>query len=85
MSIKGASVGVIWALALAGALVVALVTPGMEHYTWLPVVLGGAIVATFVVQLSLRRKEGFVGRLTGSMVGAFLIVAATTAVLALVR
>ncbi len=82
---KLASVLPIWGLVLVAALLVALVSPGATYYTWLPVVLGTAIVVTFVVQLSLRRKEGFVGRLTLSIVGAFVIVALATALLALVR
>ena len=82
---KMASVLPVWALVLVASIVVALVSPGHSYFTWLPVVLGTAIVVTFVVQLSLRRKDGFVGRLTLSIVGSFVIVALATALLALVR
>ena len=82
---KMASVLPVWALVLVASIVVALVSPGYSYFTWLPVVLGTAIVVTFVVQLSLRRKDGFVGRLTLSIVGSFVIVALATALLALVR
>ena len=43
------------------------------------------LILTFVVQLSLRKKEGFVGRLVLSTVGAMVILAVATAVLALTR
>ena len=82
---KLASIIPVWILVLAAAIVVGLVSIGYEYFTWLPIVLGAAIILTFVVQLSLRKKEGFVGRLVLSTVGALVILAVATAVLTLTR
>ena len=82
---KLASIIPIWILVLAAAIVVGLVSIGYEYFTWLPIVLGAAIILTFVVQLSLRTKEGFVGRLVLSTLGALVILAVATAVLTATR
>ncbi|MFT2690943.1 hypothetical protein [Clavibacter zhangzhiyongii] len=50
---------------------------------WFPLVLAVCVVATFVIQLALPRKTGFVDRATGSVVGAVLVLAAATAVVLL--
>ena len=80
-----ASILPVWFAVLIAAVVIALVSPGFEFYTWVGITLGAAIILTFVVQLSLRRKEGFVGRLVLSSTGALVILAVTTLVLALTR
>ena len=82
---KLASIIPIWALVLVGAVIIGLVSVGYEYFTWLPIALGATIVLTFVVQLSLRKKEGFVGRLVLSTVGALVILAAATLVLTVSR
>jgi hypothetical protein len=50
---------------------------------WFPLVLATCVVATFVIQLALPRKTGFVDRAVGSVVGAVLVLAAATAVVLL--
>ena len=82
---KMASIIPVWVLVLAAAVVIGLVSTGYEYFTWLPIALGATIVLTFVVQLSLRTKEGFVGRLVLSTVGALVILGVATAVLTLTR
>lgn len=82
---KWASVLPVWALVLAAAIVIGVTTDGFAYFTWLPIILGAAIVMTFIVQLSLRTKEGFVGRLVLSTVGSLVILAAATAVLTVTR
>ena len=74
-----------WILVLAATLTVAIVTPGFEFFTWLPIVLAASIVLTFCIQLALRRKEGFNGRLNLSAGGSFLIVAVAALILWVVR
>jgi hypothetical protein len=64
----------VWILVVVATVVVALHSPGYEFFTWLPIVLAGAIILTFCVQLAIRRKEGFNGRLNLSAGGSFLIV-----------
>ncbi len=85
MPLKIASVLPVWILVLAATITVALVKPGFEFFTWLSIVLAASIVLTFCVQLAIRRKEGFNGRLSLSTGGAFLIVAVAALILWLVR
>ena len=82
---KIASVLPVWLLVLAATVTLALVTPGFEFFTWLSIVLAASIVLTFCVQLAIRRKEGFNGRLNLSVGGSFLIVAVAALILWLVR
>jgi hypothetical protein len=82
---KLASIIPVWVLVLAAAVVIGVVSTGYEYFTWLPIALGATIILTFVVQLSLRTKEGFVGRLVLSTVGAMVILAVATLVLTLTR
>ena len=82
---KIASVLPVWLLVLAATVTIALVTPGFEFFTWLSIVLAASIVLTFCVQLAIRRKEGFNGRLNLSVGGSFLIVAVAALILWLVR
>ena len=85
MPLKIASVLPVWILVLAATITVALVTPGYEFFTWLSIVLAASIILTFCVQLAIRRKEGFNGRLSLSASGSFLIVAGAALILWLAR
>ena len=85
MPLKIASVLPVWILVLAATITVALVSPGFEYFTWLSIVLAASVVLTFCVQLAIRRKEGFNGRLSLSTGGSFLIVAVAALILWLVR
>ena len=82
---KLASIIPVWVLVLVAAIIIGVVSVGNEYFTWLPIALGATIILAFVVQLSLRKKEGFVGRLVLSTVGALVILAVATAVLTLTR
>jgi len=80
-----ASILPVWVLVLVAAVIIAVVTPNFDYYTWLPVTLGASIIVTFVVQLSLRRKEGFVGRLVLTTTGSLIILGIATLLLSLTR
>ena len=80
-----ASIVPVWVLVLVVAVIIAVFTPSFGFYTWLPVTLAASIVLTFVVQLSLRRKEGFVGRLVLTSVGSLIILGIATLLLAVTR
>jgi hypothetical protein len=74
----------VWLAALAGAaLVVAFA--GDRFLTWIPVVAAASVLLTFVIQLSLQRKEGLVNRMIASMGGVLVILAVTTVALILLR
>ncbi|OUE22703.1 hypothetical protein BFL36_09475 [Clavibacter michiganensis] len=73
----------VWVAAVVGAVVVAVAVGPAESPRWFPLVLATCVVATFVMQLALPRKTGFVDRATGSVVGAVVVLAAATAVVLL--
>lgn len=82
MSARSRSVPPVWLAALVGAALVAALAAD-RFLTWIPVVAAGAVLLTFVVQLSLQRKEGLVNRIIASIGGVLVILAVTTVVLVL--
>jgi len=74
----------VWLAALAGAVLVA-VFAGEHFLTWIPVVAAAVLLLTFVIQLSLQRKEGLVNRIIASVGGTLVILGATTVVLSLLH
>jgi hypothetical protein len=77
------SVVPVWAVALAGAIVVAVLSPG-RSVIWLPIVMAACVLVAIAIQLGLQRKEGFVTRMIASLAGALVITGVATAILALV-
>jgi hypothetical protein len=75
----------VWVLSLAGAIVIGVTTTGDDYLIWLPIVLAGAVIVTFVIQLATQRSEGFVGRAMASIGVSIVILAVATGILALVR
>lgn len=75
------SVVPVWALALAGAILVAVVSPG-RSFEWLPIVMAVCVLVTIAIQLGVQRKEGFVTRMIASFAGALVITGVATAALA---
>jgi hypothetical protein len=71
----------VWALMLLGAILIGLLAPADEYLTWLPIVLGAGVLATFSIQLALVRKEGLVTRVMVSLGGSVVILAVATAIL----
>jgi hypothetical protein len=71
----------VWVLALAGAVLVAIVSPG-RAVIWLPIVMAVCVLVTIAIQLGVQRKEGFVTRLIASFAGALVITGVATAALA---
>jgi len=69
-------------VALAAVLTVTLV-PREDHLLWYSLTLAAAAVLTFCVQLGLDRKEGLVSRVTASLGGSLVLLAAATGVTAL--
>ena len=73
-----------WLAALAGAILVG-VFAGERFLTWIPVVAAAVLLLTFVIQLSLQRKEGLVNRIIASVGGVLVILGVTTVVLILLH
>jgi hypothetical protein len=74
----------VWLAALAGAILVGIFA-GEQFLTWIPVVAAGALLLTFVIQLSLQRKEGMVNRIIASVGGVLVILGVATVVLILLH
>lgn len=73
-----------WIAAVLGAVAVA-VFADMAYLTWLPTVLAGCVLLTFVIQLALQRKEGLVNRMIASVGGSVAIIGVATLALAALR
>jgi len=65
----------VWILSLAGAIVIAVVLPRDQYLTWVAIVLAGAVILTFLIQLGIRRTQGFVVRAMASIGISALILA----------
>lgn len=78
------SVFPVWLGSVAAAVIIGMVSPADERVAWIAITLAAAIITTFVIQLAIRRKEGFVVRAMASIGGSMLILAIATLVLALV-
>jgi len=71
----------IWALAALGAVLVGAFSAPDETNTWLAIVFAAVVLATFGVQLSLKKTEGFVTRAMSSIGGGLIILAVATGIL----
>jgi hypothetical protein len=78
-----ASVVPIWVVAIAGAVLVGIVSHPGGIYGWLSIVLVVCVLLTFIVQLAMSRREGLVLRTAASIGGAVIVLAVATAVLVL--
>ena len=65
-----ASIVAVWATAAVAAVVVSLVAPADLRATALPLVLAVSVLVSFVLQLAVSERVGFVTRLTASSLGA---------------
>lgn len=65
----------VWFIALAGAIVIGVVSPRNEYFTWLGVVMALTVIATFAIQLATRSPEGFVVRAMASIGVSVIILA----------
>ncbi|SMQ71836.1 hypothetical protein [Agreia sp. VKM Ac-1783] len=76
------SVVPVWLVAVLGAISVAVLAEPENYLVFLPVVLGVTTLLTFGIQLGIRRKEGYVNRVTASVTGAVVVLILATIVLA---
>ncbi|MGX5681887.1 hypothetical protein [Schumannella luteola] len=73
----------VWVLSLAAAVLIGATSAPEQRITWVGITFAAAVVATFIIQLAIQRKEGFVVRTMAGIGGALVILAATTAVFTL--
>jgi hypothetical protein len=73
----------VWVLVAAGAVLVGLLAAHQARIGWLPIVLVGGVLGTFVVQLALDEKIGLVNRVIVSLSGSVVILGLATAIFAI--
>jgi hypothetical protein len=80
-STRWSTIVVIWVLAAVAAVCIGLFAAVDQYSAFIALALAGCTIATLVIQLATREKSGFVGRLSLSVVGAFLVLAVASAIL----
>jgi hypothetical protein len=68
----------VWLAVAIAVLVVALVLPSDQWWAVLPAIAGGAMIMTFVIQVSLQSKDGLVMRMLVTVTGAILLLMAAS-------
>jgi len=68
----------VWFAVVAAVVVVGLLLPPIDWWAVLPAIAGGAMIMTFVIQVSLQSKDGLVMRMLVTVTGAIgLLIAAS--------
>lgn len=75
---------VVWLLAIACAVLTGLLSAHGQVLVWTGISLAGCTIATLCIQLATGRKEGYVTRVTTSIVGAVVVLAAATGIFAMI-
>lgn len=74
----------VWAVVAVGALLVGVLSPRSDYLQWLPILMAGALLLSFCLQLAIVQKDGLVDRVVLSAAGSILILALATLVLGLI-
>ncbi|MBC7441405.1 MAG: hypothetical protein H7311_02575 [Ramlibacter sp.] len=74
----------VWAFAVVCAVLTGLLSPPDRQLVWIGLSFAGCVIGTLCVQLATGRKEGYVDRVTLSLVGAVLVLAVATGIFALI-
>jgi len=75
----------VWVLAVIGAVLTGFFAPPGETLAWVGLTLVGCTLTTLCLQLATGRKDGYVVRVTMSVVGAVVVLGAATVWFALVH
>lgn len=78
MLLRRIGVAAVWAVALAGGVLAVVLLPVEYRLRGIAVVMAACVLLTFGIQLAVPQQKGFVDRLTASLVGAFLALAAVS-------
>lgn len=78
------SVAVVWVLSAVCVLLVALLSDPGQYLAWMGLSVAGCTIVTLCIQLASGRPEGYVNRVTSSIVGAVIVLGTATGVFALI-
>jgi uncharacterized oligopeptide transporter (OPT) family protein len=73
----------IWLVAAVCAVLTGLLVAPENRLVWTGLSMAGCTILTLAAQLSTGQKEGYVTRVTQSLVGAVLVLAAATVIFVL--
>ncbi|MDH6237875.1 hypothetical protein [Cryobacterium sp. CG_9.6] len=79
------SIAAVWVLAVIGATLTGLTAPAGETLAWVGLTMVGCTLITLFLQLATGQKEGYVVRVTASIVGAVIVLSVATLVFALLH
>jgi uncharacterized membrane protein len=74
---------VVWLLALAGVVVIAITADASQSIAWIGITAAVCTIATLAIQIGTGRKEGYVDRVTASIVGTVVVLGAATGIFVL--
>ena len=77
------SVAVVWVFGAVCALLVGLLSDPGQYVAWIGLSAAGCTIVTLCIQLASGRPEGYVNRVTASIVGAIVVLGAATGIFAL--
>lgn len=75
---------VVWVLAVVCAVLTGLLSSNSQVLVWIGLSLAGCTIATLCIQLATGRKEGYLNRVTTSIVGAVIVLGAATGIFAMI-
>jgi hypothetical protein len=74
----------IWLVAAVCAVLTGVLVAPENRLVWTSLSLAGCTILTLAAQLSTGQKEGYVSRVTRSLVGAVVVLAAATGIFAVI-
>ena len=78
-------VAAVWCAALVMGIAIAVWVPDSQLMMWMLLALGGSFLLAFAVQLWSGRADGFIQRVAASVVGALVILGASSLIAGLAR
>lgn len=64
-----------WLWATLSAVAVVVWAPAEQRFEWLTLAIGGTILCAFMLQLGTAQRDGFISRLSYSIVGGSILIA----------
>ncbi|MEJ1088966.1 hypothetical protein WDU99_11620 [Microbacterium sp. Mu-80] len=73
----------VWSVALVTALVLGFALPADIRTGWLLIAFGGVVLLSFAVQLAYARPQGYIVRVSASIVGSLVLMGIVSAAFAI--